>query len=246
MARPEIDTHPHIFRFGYNSATMRRVSLLLLFQFVVQPALLPQSTAVKPGSIISRWPIKTSLQPNTVIAKAGTLIPIADLLALDPAAEKMSKPFEDALFPKIHGALFSDGQIIRTRGYLRIVAGEPDGDYHVQLTATPDTMENSVVVEVPKDDAEFVSSAELRDAVKTVRQWIVTNLRTGDPTGRVVHIVHPVYVEVQGQLFFDAEHQSALDKGVFRGKSIDHVQLPSKTCWEIHPVTSVIFVTKPT
>jgi hypothetical protein len=224
---------------------MRRVFLVLLLVVAVQPSLLPQSGAVKPGSIISRWPIKTGLPPNTVIAKAGALISLTDLLALDPAAEKMSKQFEDALFPKSQGALFADGQIIRTRGYLRIVAGEPDGDYHVQITATPDTMENSVVVEVPKDDAEFVSSAELRDAVKTVRQWIVTNLKTGDPTGRVVRMVHPVYVEVQGQLFFDAEHQSAMEKGVYRGKSINNVQLPSKTCWEIHPVTRVVFAPKP-
>ena len=224
---------------------MRKLSLLLLFQFLLQPALLPQGHAVAPGSIKSRWPIKTGLAPNTDLRKPGTLISLTDLLALDPAAEKMSKPFEDALFPQTQGALFADGQIIRTRGYLRIVAGEPDGDYHIQLTGTPDTMENSVVVEVPKDDAAFVSSGDLRDTVKTVREWIMTNLKTGDPTGRVVRMVHQVYVEVQGQLFFDAEHQAGMAKGVYRGKSINGTQLPSKTSWEIHPVTKIIFVAKP-
>ena len=135
--------------------------------------------------------------------------------------------------------------MVRTRGYVRLVAGEPDGDFHIQITETPDTFDNCLVVEVPKDDSEFVKDAAVSKAVKSVRDFIMIRLKTGDPTGRIVRIVGPAYVEVTGQLFFDAEHQAAMTKGVFRGKSIKGKKLPSKTSWEIHPITRMVFAPRP-
>ena len=157
----------------------------------------------------------------------------------------MSSQFDSALFPKASGSKFKDGDIVRTRGYVRVVAGEPDGDYHIQITEIPDTFENCLVVEVPKDDPEFVKDAEVRSAAKSVRDFVMTRLKTGDPTGRIVHIVGPAYVEVTGQLFFDAEHQAAMSKNIFRGKSINGKKLPSKTSWEIHPITKMGFARRP-
>jgi hypothetical protein len=208
-------------------------------------SLWPADQTLKPGSIKARWPIKTSVAPHTDLKKAGVLLPLADFLALPAAAEHMSAEFQSALFPKTPGAKFGDGDMVRTRGYVRVVAGEPDGDYHIQITETPETFDNCLVVEVPKDDPEFVKDAGVSAAAKSVRDFVTTRLKTGDPKGRVVHIVGPAYVEVTGQLFFDAEHQAAMAKGVFRGKSINGKRLPSKTSWEIHPMTKMAFAPKP-
>ena len=209
----------------------------------VQTCALPISLA--PGSIKARWSIKTSLPSNTDLSKPAGVLALPDFLALAPAADHMSTQFESALFPKTAGAKFADGDIVQTTGFVRLVAGEPDGDFHIQLTETNDTFDNSLVVEVPKDDPAFVRDATVSAAAKTVRDFVTTQLKTGDPTGRVVHIVGPAYVQVTGQLFFDAEHQAAMAKNVFRGKSIDGKQLPSKTSWEIHPIVKMAFAPKP-
>lgn len=223
---------------------MRKISPLFLV-FALLPLTWLVGADLKPGSLKARWPIKTSLPPHTDLTKPAALIPLADFLALAPAAEHMSTEFESALFPKTSGAKFGDGDLVRTQGFVRLVAGEDDGDFHIQISETNDTFDNCLVVEVPKDDPEFVKDAAIMPAIKGVRDFVTTQLKTGDPTGRVVRIVGPAYVEVTGQLFFDAEHQAAMAKGVFRGKSINGKQLPSKTSWEIHPIVKMAFAPKP-
>ena len=224
---------------------MRKLSASLLVLVLLPLSVWTATQAVQPGSIKARWPIKTSLRPNTDLNKPGAPLALADFLALPPAADHMSTEFESALFPKTAGAKLGDGDIVRTSGYVRLVAGEPDGDFHIQLTETNDTFDNSLVVEVPKDDPAFVKDPAVMAAAKTVRDFVMTQLKTGDPTGRVVRIVGPAYVQVTGQLFFDAEHQAAMAKNVFRGKSINGKQLPSKTSWEIHPIVKMAFAPKP-
>jgi hypothetical protein len=223
---------------------MRKPSVLLFAQLLLLP-LLWSAAPVKPGSIVARWPIKTSVKSPGDLNETGMMLALTDFLALPPAAGKMSKTFESALFPKTPGAKFSEGDIVRTRGYIRLVAGESDGDYHMQLTTTPDTFDNCLVVEVPKDDPEFVHDPGVSAAAKSVRDFVMTQLKTGDPTGRIVVIVNPTYVEITGQLFFDAEHQAAMAKNIFRGKSIHGKQLPSKTSWEVHPIIKISFAPKP-
>lgn len=223
---------------------MRKICLFFFLLASVTVSLLI-GAELKPGSLKARWPIKTSLPPHTDLTKAAVLIPLADFLALAPAADHMSTEYESALFPKTSGAKFADGDLVRTQGFVRLVAGEDDGDYHIQISETNDTFDNCLVVEVPKDDAEFVKDAAILPAVKGVRDFVMTQLKTGDPTGRVVRIVGPAYVEVTGQLFFDAEHQAAMAKGVYRGKSINGKQLPSKTSWEIHPIVKMAFAPRP-
>ncbi len=218
------------------------VSILLLFQLV--PA---AQKPVSPGK--ERWPIKTSVVEGTELQRPGTLIPLTDFLALpEPPGVRDNDPrYQSARIPKPDGAKFAEGQIVRTRGYIRLVAGEPDGDYHMQLSETPDTFDNSLVVEVPKDDLAFIAnSPEVLAAAKTVRAFVTARLlKGGDPTGRVMVIQHPTYVEVAGQLFFDDAHVAQTAQGKYRGKSINKRQLPSKTVWEIHPVTSMTFAPAP-
>src|SRR5690348_6762601 len=112
-------------------------------------ALAAQGTTVgaelKPGSVKARWPIKTSLPADTDLSKPGALIPLTDFLALTAAAEHATSDFEKVRYPKAAGAKFGEGQVVRTRGFLRIVAGEDDGDYHLQLSDTNDTFDNSLV-----------------------------------------------------------------------------------------------------
>jgi hypothetical protein len=223
----------------------RIVPLLAVFAGAVAIPL--WSGDVKPGSDKARWPVKTSVPDGTDLSKAGTLIDLADLLSMQPAAEHMTKDFESVRYPKAGGARYAEGQIVRTRGYLRLIAGEDDGDYHMQLSTTPDTFDNCLVVEVPNDDKTFIArSPDLIPLAKSVRDWVATGLKlTKDPLGRILVMQKPPYVEVTGQLFFDAEHQAAMGKGDFRGKSINGKQLPSKTSWELHPVIKMAFAPVP-
>jgi len=225
-------------------------SLRNLFCPLVLALLLPLAPSAKdpkPGSDKARWPIKTSLPAGTNPSK-GTTVSLSDLLALPPAAEHADVSHEKERYPKTSGAKAGEGQIVTTTGYLRLVAFEDDGDYHIQLTETPDAFDNCLVVEVPLDNPDFVKdSKDVLDAAKTVRAWVLHNLlKDAAPGLDSVHIMQgQVYVSVTGQLFFDSEHQAAMADGKFRGKSIGGKQLPSKTSWELHPVTAIAFAAKP-
>jgi hypothetical protein len=218
---------------------LRAILSVLLFLQLSPAAQKP----VSPGK--ERWPIKTSLPAGADLNKPGVLIPLSDFLMLPnpPGVKTNEARYQAAHIPKAEGAKFSEGQIVRTKGYIRLVAGEPDGDYHIQVSETPDTFDNCLVVEVPKDDPEFVAnSPEVLAAAKIVRDFVKTRmLAGGDPTGRVLIMIHPPFVEVTGQLFFDDAHVAQTEKGIYRGKSIHKRQLPSKTVWEIHPVTKMEF-----
>jgi hypothetical protein len=198
---------------------------------------------VTPGK--ERWPIKTSIPVGADLNKPGLLIPLTDFFALPnpPGVKDSDARYQSARIPQAQGMMVAEGQIVRTKGYVRLVAGESDGDYHIQISETPDTFDNSLVVEVPKDDREFVAnSPEALAAAKLVRGFVRTQLSAGaDPTGRVFIMRHPPFVEVTGQLFFDDAHVAQTEKSMYRGKSINKRQLPSKTVWEIHPVTKIAF-----
>jgi hypothetical protein len=204
--------------------------------------------SMAPGSPVSRWSIKTSLPSGADLTKPGILIALPAFLELKPAAEDRTAAFQDKRYPKVEGAPAGEGDIVRTQGYVRLVAQEPDGDFHIQISVQPDNFDNCLVVEVPNADPKFVTnSPPVLDAAKTVRDLVIAKLLAGKtPSPGSVHVIAgPAYVEVSGQLFFDSEHQAAMAKGVYRGKSIGGKQLPSKTSWEIHPITGMKFVTRP-
>jgi hypothetical protein len=194
----------------------------------------------EPGAF--RWSIKTSL-PDGANTSKPYLITLAHLLSLPPAAAGASPEFANKRYPKTPGVLVGEGLIVRTWAYLRLVAEENDGDLHMQLTERPTDTDYSIAMEVPLDDPKYVSkSTEVFNAAKDVRAFLASKLGLHWKTGAVTVLQKPVYVEVTGQLFFDSEHEPALEKGVFRGKSMGGKQLPARTSWEIHPVLHVSLV----
>jgi len=221
---------------------------LLALQLAPGWTALSAEKGLAPGAAVSRWSIKTSLPDGTDLTKPGILIGLDAFLQLAPAAEDRTPAFQDKRYPKVAGAPASEGDIVRTQGYVRLVAQENDGDFHIQLTTQPGNFDDCLVVEVPMADQQFVAnSPSVLTAAKAVRDFVTAKLLAGvTPKPGAVHVMAgQAYVEVSGQLFFDSEHQAAMSKGTFRGKSIGGKQLPSKTSWEIHAITGMKFVPKP-
>ena len=220
----------------------------LLVALLLAPLHLAPGKDLEPGSERSRWVIKTSLPANTDLTKPGVAIKLDDFLQLKPAAPALTKDYWSKLYAKVDGAPAGEGKIVRTVGYVRLVAEEDDGDFHIQMTTKPDNLDNCLVVEVPVADDKFVAkSAQVLGAAKQVRTFVVARLLGGvEPKPGSNHVMAgQAYVEVTGQLFFDAEHEAATEKGTYRGKAIKGQQLPSKTAWEIHPITAMRFVPRP-
>ena len=192
--------------------------------------------AIKPGT--ERWPIKTSVPAGTT-AKATT-VALADLLALADVkgVTKDDKRYQTARMPVQAGEKFPEGTLISTTGWLHLVAGETDGDYHIQISNSATSGDQCLIVEVPNPDPEFVSSAALRPEFEAVRTFIKTKMLAGkdpSPTGSVMQ--HQVYVTVTGILFYDDSHVGDPPRGK-KG-------MKAATLWELHPVTAMVFAVKP-
>jgi hypothetical protein len=133
----------------------------------------------------------------------------------------------------------AEGSFVTVTGYLRLVALEDDGDYHIQLSASPTDMD-CIIVEVPKDDEAFVKDATLRDKAAGVRAFVRKNLLHNadqEPTASGNLMAHPPFVRVTGQLFFDDAHVGDQPRGKKKMKA--------STLWELHPVTSIAFAPVP-
>ena len=193
--------------------------------------------ADKPG--VERWPIKTS----TPEGKPGKpkVVALADLLALAnvDGVTKDDKKYQSARIPAQKGAKYNEGDLISTTGWLHLVAGETDGDYHIQISGSQSSGDNCLIVEVPSSDAEFVKTADLRPQFETVRNLIKTKMLAGkDPSVSGSVMQHPVYVTVTGILFYDDSHVGDQPRGK-KG-------MKAATLWELHPVTAMVFAAKPT
>src|SRR5258707_186237 len=149
---------------------MRPLVLIAVFVALTGAANKP----LKPG--VERWPIKTSL-PKGVSAKATT-VALADLLALPDAAGvgKNDKRYQSARIPGKAGDKLPEGKLVSTTGYLHLVAGESDGDYHIQISASCTDGNNCLIVEVPDPDPAFTASAALQPKAQAVRDFIKTKL----------------------------------------------------------------------
>src|SRR5260370_34715778 len=78
-----------------------------------------------------------------------------------------------------------EGDILTTTGWLHLVAGGNDGDYHIQISDQQDSQARCVVVEGPKGDPAFVASALVREHAQTVRGVIRSQLLKGqEPSPR--------------------------------------------------------------
>jgi hypothetical protein len=189
---------------------------------------------VKPG--VSRWAVKTSLPATRTKPVAVSL---AELTALAPPASAETSKELATRFPENLGHGLKEGSLVRVSGWVRLIATDPDCDYHIQLTPTNSGTNGTVIVEVPNPDAAYENSAELRDSATAVRDFLKTKLLKGkEPSGGKGSLIGAAYVEVIGQLFIDAHHLPHCDG---RGKQ----GMPATTCWEVHPIIAARFASRP-
>jgi hypothetical protein len=213
---------------------MRRLLQLLICVSLVWAADKP----VKPGT--ERWPVKTSVPQGTDLNKPTT-VPLSELLAMGQASgvTKDDKRYQSERIPGKAGDKYPEGKVIQTTGWLHLVAGETDGDYHIQISGSPTDGSNCLIVEVPNSDPEFTKEADLRAKFDAVRTFIKTKMLAGkdpSPDGSVMQ--HPVFVTVTGIMFYDDSHVGDPPRGK-RG-------MKAATLWELHPVISIVFAPKPT
>jgi hypothetical protein len=127
--------------------------------------------------------------------------------------------------------------MIEVDGYVHMVARDPDGDYHIQITESPDEITPCFIVEIPKPESAFVADAALRPRLEAARTLIRKGLlhdenKEPSTSGHIMNMAPKVHIV--GQLFYDDQHVGAGRKGKLGCK-----ELPS---WEIHPVTKMAFV----
>ena len=188
---------------------------------------------------VERWPVKTSVPDGTNFSKAAQ-VALTDLLALPdaPGVGHDDAKYQSARIPAKAGDKFSEGQLLTTTGWLHLVAGETDGDYHIQISDSDSTGDHCLIVEVPNPGPKFTASADLQPKFAAVRDLIKTKMLAGkDPSVGGSVLQHPVYVTVSGILFYDDSHVGDPP----RGKKGMH----AATLWELHPVTAITFAPKP-
>jgi hypothetical protein len=200
----------------------------------------PQAPTLKPG--VERWPIKTSLATGVDPSKSKT-VAFGDLIQLadPPGAKKNDPAFQSARIPAFSNSLNAkEGDILTVTGWLHIIATESDGDYHIQISANRNDGNQCLIVEIPRPEAEFVASADLRPLFDAARTLCRTKLLHGantEPSSTGNCMAHPPFVQVTGQLFYDDSHVGDPP----RGKKQQH----AATLWELHPVTKFAFAAIP-
>jgi hypothetical protein len=144
---------------------------------------------------VERWPVKTSVPDGTNFSKAAQ-VALTDLLALPdaPGVGHDDAKYQSARIPAKAGDKFSEGQLLTTTGWLHLVAGETDGDYHIQISDSDSTGDHCLIVEVPNPDPKFTASADLQPKFAAVRDLIKTKMLAGkDPSVGGSVLQHPVY-----------------------------------------------------
>lgn len=217
---------------------MRKIALSLMLAAAAlaqQAAKQAAQPATRPG--VERWPIKTSVPAGKQKAQ---VVALTDMLALPnvDGVNKNDKDYQSARIPAQTGMKFSEGTLITTTGWLHLVAGETDGDYHIQVSNSATSGDQCLIVEVPNPDPEYVASADLRPGFETVRNYIKTKfLANQDPSPRGSVMQHPIFVKVTGILFYDDSHVGDPPRGK-KG-------MKAATLWELHPVTVLAAAPKP-
>ena len=189
------------------------------------------ATCTEPGKLL--WGLKSNVPAHSSIEKAK-LVKLSQLMELPYPDSMPNRKLEtrDRLPLIANPDGIREGDMIRTRGWLRLIATEDnDCEYHLQLTLS-DTSTQSFIIEAGKDDATSVKSKFVRGKVASVRAFIrdETNAGNEPPEGGKL-LDTPQFVEVVGQLFLDSAH----GKNDKRGKG----GMPAATLWELHPVLVV-------
>jgi hypothetical protein len=187
----------------------------------------------------TRVPVKTSLPPGTNPIQQHNLS-FADFISIpDPPGVQKNDPRYDKVrippFSNPQGV--KEGDIVRVGGYLQLVTYMGDGDYNLRFTATADSPDHYVIVEIPDDDD--LADRKLRPFVVAARDSLKAQALGGkDPSRQGTKVQNPPYVEITGQLFYSDNHVGdppAADKqGLFRASN-----------WQIHPGLYIDFTAKP-
>jgi hypothetical protein len=183
-----------------------------------------------------RWPIKVTPHKMT----NARSLKLRDVISLpDPPGVKMNdKRYEEKLIPAFANTLnVKEGDLIKVKGYLQLVAYEKnDDDYHIQISGDKTTGDSCLIVEVP--DPKNVESDTLKKEYEKIRSFIREKILHGKDPGTAGNLIGGrAYVYVTGQLFFDASHTHNQVRGK-RG-------LRSYSLWEIHPIIDMNFAVKP-
>lgn len=227
--------------------TRLAILLILLVYACGAGTISAQSTCNGPGT--ERWAIKTSLADGTDISHSKK-IGLNDLLALPQPAgvTHNDSRYSDARIPAFSNSLNAkEGDIIRTTGWIYVVATESDCDYHIQISNQPRTLstnppaatDDCMIVEVPRPD--FISDTTLNTAATNVRNYVKTKLTRGNEPSSTSHgsvMIHAVCAQVTGQLFNDDSHLKHDGTVELRGKGGMH----SKTLWELHSIVGFTIV----
>ena len=188
-----------------------------------------------------RWPIKTSV-PEGANINRGKPIPLPALLALEdpPGVTKNDSRYDSRLIPPFPNQLqVKEGDIVSTTGWLHLVSTEEnDCDYHIQISASPSDGNNCLIVEIPKEEENFIAAPALRKLAAQARAFVRNRLLKGqEPSLHGSVMQHPPFVRVTGQLFYDAAHVGDPPRGTKKMKAA--------TLWELHPVTGIVFAPPP-
>lgn len=206
----------------------------ILISAVLALASAANAQCVKPG--VSRWAVKTSVSTT---ASKPVAVTLAELTALSVPTSAEHEKELDTRFPDDLGHGLKEGSIVRVSGWVRLIATDPDCDYHIQLTPTNSGVDGTVIVEVPSPDAAYEKSPALRDSATAVRTFLKTKLLKGkEPAGGQGSKIGSAYIEVVGQLLIDAHHLPHCEQ---RGKQEMH----ATTCWEVHPILAAHFTPRP-
>lgn len=188
----------------------------------------------------NRWGVKTTLVPGAD-PHQGRPVPLPVLLALSAVqgVTENDPRYQDARIPPFQiAAGLKEGDIVTVSGWLHLVAAPADGDYHLQLTASRESGEDCLIVEIPDPSPSVTKSAEMRPLFERARRFVLTDMLNGVEPEKRGTLVEPArYVTVTGQLFFDDAHVGEPPRGKLK-------QL-SATLWEVHPVTAIGFATPP-
>ena len=141
-----------------------------------------------------------------------------------------------------NAAGLTEGDIIRVRGWIHLVAAEPDGDYHIQVAQTKNSQARCFIVEVPRPTKKFVKDDDrVLHAAAMVREAIRMNVLDGKELKGMAHLKSPnkapVFATITGQFFYDDWHIGDNPRGKKGCKS--------PTITEIHPIMAIDFPTPP-
>lgn len=172
----------------------------------------------------SRWAIKTSVPPG---ADLYTLreVPLAELTSLPdpPGIGKDDRRYARQRIPPFENGLgLKEGDIVSATGWLARVTLEADGDYRLLVSARPEREGAHLTARIPDPSPENMTDPILRARADAARAAVRAVLRgQGEPSRKGALVGRRVRVRVTGQLFYDVA-----------------------TRWELHPVTSVEYLSE--